>query len=257
MGYIDSHAHLCSKEFNQDILEIITDFSNNEIDRVVLICCNDKDYIKALALAKEFSCFSIAKGIHPEQANEYTEKDLIILDRQLQDGHICLLGEIGLDYHWIKDNKKQQQELFIRQIEMADKYNLPIAVHSRDASEDTYNILKEFHNSKKGVMHCYSGSVEMMERYIKLGYYISLAGVVTFANARLAKEVAVAIPLDRLLYETDCPYLSPVPFRGKRNDPNRIVYTANKIAELKQIDVKKLNEQVKINFQTLLGESDE
>jgi len=253
MGYIDSHAHLCGTDFNKDLATVIAGFSQNDIERVMLICCGDEDYAKALKLVAEYPCFDIAKGIHPESANEYATEDLSVLDSQLSEGKVVLLGEIGLDYYWVKDNKERQKELFIAQLQLADKHQLPVGIHSRDASEDTYTILKEKHNSKRGVMHCYSGSVEMMTRYVKLGYYISLAGPVTFANAKTAKEVAVAVPLDRLLYETDCPYLTPVPFRGKRNDPNYVRYTAKKIAELKNISIEALNEQVKRNYYSLLG----
>ena len=257
MGYIDSHAHLCSSEFNDDLENIIADFAKNEISKVMLIACEENDYERALFLQKKYSYFDIAKGIHPEDANAYQESDLVLLDKQLSSGNIVLVGEIGLDYYWVKDNKEKQKELFIKQLSLADKYNLAIAVHSRDASEDTYNILNEYHYSKRGVMHCYSGSVEMMKRYIDLGYYISLAGPVTFDNAKTAKEVASQLPLNKLLYESDCPYLTPVPFRGKRNNPNLVRYTALVIAELQGISVEALNKQVNENYSMLLGVSDE
>ncbi len=253
MAYIDSHAHLTGKEYQDDLKEIIADFKLNAISRVLLICCDDQDYRYAISLQEEYGCFDIAKGVHPENADEDRSVDLINLDKQLAAKKIAVVGEIGLDYYWTKATKDYQKALFIAQIQLADKYNLPIAVHSREASEDTYSILKEHHQSKRGVMHCYSGSVEMMERYVALGYYISLAGPVTFANAKVAKNVAIATPLDKLLYETDCPYLTPVPYRGKRNNPNFVVYTARMIAELRGISVEELNQAVKINYATLLG----
>ena len=256
MGYIDSHAHLCGEELFDDIENIVERFKTNEIERVMLICCDGEDYLKAKQLTNKYDCFDIARGIHPESADEFKAEDLIKLEAELSEGLISLLGEIGLDYYWVKDNKEIQKELFISQLALADKYDLPIAVHSRDASEDTYNILREYHRSKRGVLHCYSGSVEMMERYIKLGYYISLAGPVTFNNAKTAVEVAIAVPLDRLLYETDCPYLTPVPFRGKRNDPNFVIYTAQKIAELKNMNIIDLNTQVTLNYRRLLDGPD-
>jgi len=256
MGYIDSHAHLCCEQLYRDIDNIIASFSQNQIARVLLICCDSKEYERARQLINKYDCFDVAFGIHPESANEYEEDDLLKLEAELSAGLIKVVGEIGLDYYWVKDNKTRQQELFIRQLALADKYDLAIAVHSRDASEDTYNILKSHHRSKKGILHCYSGSVEMMERYVKLGYHISLAGPVTFANARTTVEVAKALPLNRLLYETDCPYLTPVPFRGKRNDPNLVIYTAAKIAELKNIAIEELNAQVSDNYRRLLEKKD-
>ena len=257
MGYIDSHAHLTGSRFQDDLMEVIARFQENEIERVMLVCCDDEDYRKACLLQDRYPLFDIAKGIHPEDTDNYQTKDLTTLKTQLAEGRIKLLGEIGLDYYWVKDNKEKQKALFIQQLKLADEFALPIAVHSRDASEDTYNILSEMHASKRGVLHCYSGSPEMMERYLKLGYYISIAGVITFDNAKVTRAVAQAVPLQRLLYETDCPYLTPVPHRGKRNDPNYVCYTAQKIAEIKAISVETLNEQVRLNYRRLLGESDD
>jgi len=256
MRYIDSHAHLCGTELYDDIKNIVARFPKNQIARVMLICCSTKEYLQAKQLIKDYDCFDIARGIHPESTNELRDEDLDNLEVELREGLISLLGEIGLDYYWVKDNKEKQRELFIRQLALADKYDLPIAVHCRDASEDTYKILDKYHQTKRGVLHCYSGSVEMMERYVRLGYYISLAGPVTFQNAKTAVEVAKAVPLDHLLYETDCPYLTPVPFRGKRNDPNFVIYTAAKIAELKNIEVEELNRQVTVNYNCLLKGKD-
>ena len=253
MAYIDSHAHLCGPQYQDDIKPIIAGFPANDISRVLLICCDDEEYKEALCLAKDYDYFDIAKGIHPEAATSDQSENLAILEKQLSSGKIAVLGEIGLDYYWIKDNKEYQKELFISQLHLADKFGLAVSIHCREASEDMYNVLKEQHHSKRGVMHCYSGSVEMMERFTKLGYYISLAGPVTFKNARLAKEVAKAIPNDRLLYETDSPYLTPVPYRGKRNNPNLVIYVARMIAELREIDVKALNDMVSKNYQRLLG----
>ena len=253
MAYIDSHAHICAPQLADDLAEIIAGFKLNDIGRVMIICCDNQDYQKALLLQKQYRFFDIAKGIHPEVANEYEEKDLTELEEQLKSQNIVLVGEIGLDYYWIKNNKEKQQDLFLYQLALADRYNLPISVHSRDAAQDTYELLKNHHRLKSGVLHCYSGSVEMMERYLQLGYYISLAGPVTFNNAKTTKEVAMALPLERLLYETDCPYLTPVPFRGKRNDPNYVRYTALKIAELKTISVESLNQQVTLNYERLLS----
>lgn len=253
MSYIDSHAHLCGDELYQNIEEIIGSFPANNIKRVMLICCSKKDYQRALVLKEKYPYFDIAKGIHPESADKDRTSDLYLLQEELKEGKIDLIGEIGLDYYWTKETKERQKELFIKQLEIADESNLPIAVHSRDASEDTYQILKEHHKSKSGVLHCFSGSKEMALRYLKLGYYLSFAGPITFSNAKTTAEVAASIPLDRLLYETDCPYLTPVPFRGKCNNPNLVIYTANKLAELHDVSIEVLNKQIEINYERLLG----
>ena len=159
------------------------------------------------------------------------------------------IGEIGLDYYWEKDNHKSQQELFIKQIELAEKLNKPIIVHSRDALQDTFDIMKNY--KVKGVLHSYSGSIEMAKEFTKLGYYISLAGPVTFKNAVKPKEVATLVDIDKLLIETDCPYLTPVPFRGKRNEPMYVKHTGKYIAQLRNMDEKDLQKQLCVNYDNL------
>ncbi len=253
MGYIDSHAHLTDSRLLEIHQQLKDDFIVNDIERVLIICCDKEDYLQAIPLADNCKLFDIAVGLHPESANTYTKEDLEVLEAQIQEKRIVAIGEIGLDYYWVKDNKQAQKELFIKQIELANKYNLPIIIHNRDASEDTYQILKEYPVKKGGVMHCYSGSVETSKRFIELGYYISLAGPVTFKNARHSLDVAKEVDLQYLMYETDCPYLTPEPFRGKLNNPNLVCFVANKIAEIRGIEVEELNKQVRLNYQRLFN----
>ena len=190
----------------------------------------------SLKLAKEYPFIYAACGIHPEEV-ETVQEDYIETLRNLAKNEKCVaVGEIGLDYYWRQDTKEKQKELFENQIILAKELNLPIIVHDREAHNDTLEILKK--HKPKGVLHCFSGSVETAKEVLKLGIYIGLGGAITFKNARKAVEVAEILPLDRLLLETDCPYMAPVPMRGKRNNSAYISYTAEKIAEIKGIDVQ-------------------
>lgn len=253
MGYIDSHAHLCDERLLNNISQEMIKFKDNNIDKILVICCSSDDYLQGLALHKTYKMIDLAVGIHPEDASNYGEHDVELLERQLADRQVVAIGEIGLDYYWVKDNKGLQIELFKRQLQMANTYDLPVIIHCRDASEDVYNILKAVEVKRKGLMHCYSGSVEMMRRFVGLGYSISLAGPITFKNARHSVDVAMDIPIEYLLYETDSPYLTPEPNRGKLNSPNNVIYVAQKIAQLRSISVEVLNTQVALNYQRIFG----
>lgn len=188
----------------------------------------------SLELAKKYPFIYAACGVHPEEV-ETVDKDYTVTLRNLAKNEECVaIGEIGLDYYWRQDTKSQQKEMFENQIVLAKELNLPIIVHDREAHNDTLEILKK--HKPEGVLHCFSGSVETAKEVLKLGMYIGLGGAVTFKNARKAVEVAEMLPLDRLLLETDCPYMAPVPMRGKRNNSTYISYIAEKIAEIKGLD---------------------
>ena len=210
---------------------------------------------KAIEIKKMHPEVDLAVGFHPENANETTDEGLNALEELLKTGQFCVLGEIGLDYYWVSDNKEKQKELFMKQIDLANKYDLPISIHMRDATQDTYQILKEHPCHRAGIMHCYSSSYEMAVEFMKLGYYISLGGPVTFKNSVTPKEVAAKVPLDRLLTETDCPYMTPVPFRGKRNEPMYVTYTADTIAELRNISKEELKGAVMENYKRLIHQN--
>ena len=249
IGWIDSHAHLCEETYEQEIKEIIERAKENHVYRMMVIACNLSQGQRALQLKREYDVFDIAVGFHPEDADNITDEDLYQLEQMLQSGEFNALGEIGLDYYWRKDNKEKQIELFIKQIQLAQKYDLPILIHSRDAMQETYDILKQY--PSYGIMHCFGGSVEMMREFVKLGYMISLAGPVTFKNAVVPKEVAKEVSLDHLLIETDCPYMTPHPYRGKRNEPMYVAYTGEMIASLKQMDTAEVQIQLQKNYNHL------
>ena len=253
MGYIDSHAHLCCKDFENEFDQLFEKFKETNIERVMIVCCDKSDLIKALQHQKNNDKFDIAYGFHPSDIKTIDDSDIEELEQYLINNKIVALGEIGLDYYWDKENIGKQKEFFIKQIKLANKLDLPIIVHSRDAALDTYDILKEYDKKGKGIIHCYSSSYQMAQMFIKLGYLISLAGPVTFKNALVPKEVAKNIDLKKLLIETDSPYLTPHPNRGKRNDSSNVVYIAQMIAELKEIDVIEVMEQTTKNYYDLFN----
>lgn len=249
MGWIDSHCHIIDEAFSDDFDEIIKRIEENNIERCMIVCCYDHEYDKAIALAKKDSRFDVAVGIHPSDVKKLNDDIWNKFIEYSRNPYVKAIGEIGLDYYWDKDNKDDQKDIFIKQIEIANKLNKPILVHSRDAMQDTFDIMKKY--PAKGVMHCYSGSREMAKEFMKLGYYLSLGGPVTYKNANEPKEVAKIIDNDKILIETDCPYLTPVPFRGKRNEPSYVVYTGKYISELRNVDEDVFKDQLVNNYDRL------
>ena len=249
MGWIDSHCHIIDEAFSDDFDEIIKRIEENNIERCMIVCCYDHEYDKAIALAKKDSRFDVAVGIHPSDVKKLNDDIWNKFIEESSNPYVNAIGEIGLDYYWDKDNKDDQKDIFIKQIEIANKLNKPILVHSRDAMQDTFDIMKKY--PAKGVMHCYSGSREMAKEFMKLGYYLSLGGPVTYKNANEPKEVAKIIDDDKILIETDCPYLTPVPFRGKRNEPSYVVYTGKYISELRNVDEDVFKDQLVNNYDRL------
>ena len=249
VGWLDSHAHICGKEFKDDLDKVIQNAKDNGLVKIMIICSDLSEVEKAIDLATNDEMFDVAVGLHPNDQKFLTDKDWDLFYEYAHNEKIIAIGEIGLDYHWHKDNVEKQKELFIKQIKLAKNLNKPIIVHSRDAMKDTYDILKE--HKCKGVMHCYSGSYEMAKEFTKLGYYISLAGPVTFKNAAKPKEVALKVDINKLLIETDCPYLTPVPFRGKRNEPMYVKHIGKYISELRNIEENELKEHICENYNIL------
>ena len=249
MGWIDSHCHIIDEAFSDDFDEIIKRIEENNIERCMIVCCYDHEYDKAIALAKMDSRFDVAVGIHPSDVKKLNDDIWNKFIEYSNNPYVKAIGEIGLDYYWDKDNKDDQKDIFIKQIEIANKLNKPILVHSRDAMQDTFDIMKKY--PARGVMHCYSGSREMAKEFMKLGYYLSLGGPVTYKNANEPKEVAKIIDDDKILIETDCPYLTPVPFRGKRNEPSYVVYTGKYISELRNVDEDVFKDQLVNNYDRL------
>lgn len=237
--FIDTHCHLTSDNYKNLNEELKKNKQN-------ILIVNGVDYntnVEVIKLANENKNIYAAIGIHPEVADSYTENDFTFLINSINNHKVISIGEIGLDYHWRKDNKVQQQFLFRKQIELALEHNLPIIVHSRDAIEDTYNILYEYYelNPKlRIILHCYSSSKEMAKKFLKMNVMFGIGGVVTFKNEKKLKEVVEMLDMNRILLETDSPYLSPEPLRGTKNSPQNIPIIANKIAEIKGISLKEV-----------------
>lgn len=240
----DTHCHYASEQYENFLDEIFSQFKTFGVKGVINCGCTIASSKKNIELANKYDCCYAAVGFHPQDiTNE--PLDFEALENLLKCQKVVALGEIGLDYYWNKENKESQIEAFISQIKLAKKYDLPIIVHDRDAHADTLEILKKY--KPKGVVHCFSGSVEMAREIIKLGMYIGVGGVVTFKNARRLVEVVEDVSLDKILLETDGPYLSPEPFRGKLNNSFLIPYIAKKISEIKEIPLDNVYEITKAN----------
>lgn len=230
----DSHAHYTDKAFNEDREIMLASLKESGVCGIINCGADIESSVSSVDLASKYDYIYAACGIHPEEADKTPENYIDIL-RDLAKNEKCVaIGEIGLDYYWRQDTKDLQKELFEKQILLSKELDLPIIVHDREAHGDTMEILKK--HRPKGVLHCFSGSPETATEVLKLGMYIGLGGALTFKNARKAVEVAQMLPLDRLLLETDCPYMAPVPMRGKRNNSGYIPFIAEKVAEIKGID---------------------
>ena len=235
MKLVDTHCHLDNEKFDEDRLEVIERIKEN-LEFCVNIGYDLASSKKSLELAKEYDFIYAVIGVHPIDIAEYdeeVEKELELLGKNPK---VVAIGEIGLDYHWMTEPKEIQQERFKRQLELAERLNKPVVIHTRDAMEDTVNILKEYPNIT-GVIHCYPGSLETAKQLVDR-FYLGIGGTLTFKNSKKVVEVVKDIPLDRIVIETDCPYLTPEPFRGKRNEPIYVEYVAKKIAEIKEISVE-------------------
>ncbi len=246
MNYLDSHCHINDESYLEDLDEVLDRMLINKVTKAMLVCVSLDDYRRSLNIKKEGIEFKKAIGVYPE----YTDMDDKTFEEYVSLMKNCdAIGEIGLDYHWYKDTKDKQKELFIKQIKIANDLNKPIIVHAREALADTYEILKKY--PCKGVLHCYSGSSELAKEFVKLGYYISIGGPITFKNAKEPLEVVKSVPLDKLLIETDSPYLTPVPNRGKRNEPSNVIYTAAKIIKTIGVDEETFLKQINVNYDSL------
>ena len=231
----DTHAHLDDRAFDTDREDLLAGLADHQVALVMNPGCSLESSRNAVAMAEKYPWLYAAVGSHPDAADEVCEA-VIEEYRKLckLSSKVKAIGEIGLDYHYEDIPRDLQQKAFLMQLELARELELPVIVHERDAHEDGMAIIKDF-PTVKGVFHCYSGSLEMAKELVKRGWYIGFTGVLTFKNARKAIEVASAIPPDRIVIETDCPYMAPVPFRGKRNDPGLVCHMAAKLAELRSI----------------------
>lgn len=251
MGWIDTHCHLNDDRYKDNINEILQHAKEADVEHMIVVGSDMETSRRAVSLAQQHNMLSAVIGIHPSDADTFDVYTIDKLSKLLLDESVVAIGEIGLDYYWA-DNPAHdlQKEVFRKQLQLAIDHDVPVVIHMRDATQDTYNILKEFPGIQ-GVMHCYSGSYEMAKEFIKLGLYISLAGPVTFKNAVAPKEVATKLPLDSLLIETDSPYLTPHPFRGKQNEPAMVQYVGNEIAELRSMEIEELKRALRDNTSRL------
>ena len=235
---VDTHCHIF-KEYYQDIDEVITRAYDNGLGMIIVNGYDKKSNEEVLELVRKYDIVYGALGIQPEYAMDASEEDFKFIEEHINDDKIIAIGEIGLDYHYDID-KDRQKEVFKRQLDIARKYNKPVIVHSRECIQDTYDILKV--SNVVGIMHCYSGSVEMAREFIKIGFYLGIGGVSTFKNASRLVDVIKEIPMEYIVLETDSPYLSPEPYRGKRNEPINVVVILKKICDIKGLDYNKANE---------------
>ncbi len=248
MEFFDSHAHLNDKKFKDDLEFVIKRALNNDIKHIMVPAIDYETSVEIVDLVQEYDCLYGAVGVHPHDAKILDDNMLSLIKVLAKKDKIKAIGEIGLDYHYDFTDRETQKYWFKKQCELAKELNMPIIIHDREANNDVLTILKEVDSFKTGVlMHCYSGSRELAEQYVKLGAYISIAGPVTFKNARKLPEVIETVPLDRLMIETDSPYLTPHPFRGKRNESLYVKYVAEKIAEIKGISLAEVAEHTTAN----------
>lgn len=237
----DTHAHLNAEQYNEDLEQVIERAKSEKVEKIVVVGFDRPTITRAMELIEAYDFMYAAVGWHPVDAIDMTDEDLAWIKELSQHEKVVAIGEMGLDYYWDKSPKDVQKEVFRRQIALAKEVNLPIIIHNRDATEDVVTILKEEGAAEVGgIMHCFTGSLEIAKACMEMNFYISFGGPVTFKNAKKPKEVVKDIPSDRLLIETDCPYLTPAPFRGKRNEPSYVKYIAEQIAELREISFEEL-----------------
>lgn len=232
---IDTHSHYDDEAFDEDRDKLLSEMLGSSVEKIVSIGCTLERSRMAVEFAEKHDKIYAAVGIHPEDCYDLPEDYLSQIKNMAKNPKVVAIGEIGLDYHRDDYKRKKQIECFKEQLDLAKELNLPVVVHSREATQDTVDILREYR--PKGVVHCYSGSAEIARELLDIGMHISFTGVLTFKNARKAVEACSIIPLERLMLETDCPYMAPVPYRGKRCDSSMVYYIAEKVAEIKGIGV--------------------
>ena len=247
----ESHAHYDSRKFDEDREELLNSMQENGVGTIINAGATWKSVTTGLELANQYPFVYAALGLHPDEVGDLNEERFEILKAECQKEKVVAVGEIGLDYYWDNESHDIQKKWFIRQLELARELDLPVIIHSRDAAEDTLKIMKEHAQGMRGVIHCFSYSKEMAEEYVKLGFYIGVGGVVTFKNGKKLKEVVEAIPIERILLETDSPYLAPEPHRGKRNSSLYLPHIAQMIADLKRLSYEEVVAQTETNSREL------
>lgn len=249
MGIFDTHAHYMKNDFGGELEQLLADLPSRNVGRVLAIGVDIESSLEEIELAARYDYIYAAAGIHPEHAADVPEGWERQLEALLKRDKVIALGEIGLDYHYPEPPRDVQKAVFTRQLELAKSLNMPVVIHSRDASADTLEILRE--HKPRGVLHCFSGSPETAREVVKLGMYIGFTGVLTFKNSKKAQAACEAVPIDRLLLETDCPYMAPVPHRGERCDSSMIAFTAAKMAEIKGVSTEEMIDIARRNGERL------
>ena len=229
----DTHAHYDDKQFAEDRDQVLSSMQEQGVGTIVDASATVDSWERVLELTRRYPFVYGMIGVHPDEVGDLNEENFARMEQLLHEEKVVAVGEIGLDYYWDKEQHEIQKEWFIHQLQLARKRNMPVNIHSREAAQDTMEIMKEYATDMKAIIHCYSYSKEMAEEYVKMGYLLGIGGVVTFKNAKKLKEVVKAVPLSHIVLETDCPYLAPEPNRGKRNASSNLIYVAQTIAELK------------------------
>ncbi len=250
-GIFDSHAHYDDEAFDPDRDELLNHISQNGVCAVINAGCDLPSSHEGIALSQKYPFFYSSIGIHPHEAQSVTQETIEELRSLAQNPKVVAVGEIGLDYHYDLSPREKQREVFEQQLLLAKELSLPVIIHSREATEETLTLLKKYR--PQGVVHCFSGSAETAREIVGLGMYLGFTGMITFKNTKHALEAIQAVPADRLLLETDCPYMTPVPYRGKRCDSTMIALTAQKMAQLKNLPVQEMIDLARQNTCRLFG----
>ncbi len=248
----DSHAHYNDSRFSDDVHDILSVMQENNVSYIMNACSSMDEIPYILELAEKYDFLYASVGVHPHEAEYMTDKDIELLEDYAKHPKVKAIGEIGLDYYYDNSPRELQQKWFSRQIELAQKLDMPIIIHDRDAHRDCLDILNQY-RGVHGVFHCYSGSAEMLDEVLDLGLYVAFGGTLTFKKAQRPLEAAKAAPLDRIMIETDCPYLAPEPNRGKRNSSLYIHYVAEKLAEIKNMSVSEIEKITTENAKKCFG----
>ena len=249
----DTHAHYDDVQFDEDRHELLMSMKENGVGTIVNVSATYASCQKVVDMVQDYPFMYAAVGIHPDEVGSLNEESFARMKELFGRDKVVAVGEIGLDYYWDNESHDLQKQWFIRQLELAKELGLPVNIHSRDAAEDTFRIMKEHGKGLKGIIHCFSGSKELAAEYIKLGFHIGIGGVVTFKNGKKLKQVAETVPLTSIVLETDCPYLAPEPYRGKRNHSGYIRYVAEEIARLKDISFEEVVRQTEENARMIYG----
>lgn len=254
--FIDTHVHLNSKQLENHLEEVIQDAFLKQVTTMIVVGYDLETSQKAILLAHQYDWCYAAVGFHPTEIKDYTDDEYQILEEMLQDEKVVALGEVGYDLHWDTTTVEEQERAFVRQIELAKKYHLPLMIHSRDAHQITFDTLKKHHAEEiGGIMHSYSGSVELAKEYIKMNFSFGISGPVTFKNGKNMKEVVEQIDIQYLVSETDSPYLTPHPYRGTENGPQYIPLIVEEMAKIKQISVEEMALAIRNNVNRIVGKT--